>query len=84
MRKTIKIPKYIKNKMHRLAKLSLESRHLSQEIDDWFFKNYGTDERWIEALRSGSGLSLEELEYGNDITDEFCEAFERGEFEACV
>lgn len=24
-----------------------------------------------EAYRAGNGISLEELEYGNDITDEF-------------
>lgn len=80
-----KIPKLIQNKMHQLAKLSAKSSRLSGEIDDWFTKHgYNVDEVSCgDSLRSGSGLSLEELEYGNDITDEFCEAFKNGEFESC-
>ena len=79
------IPKSIQNKMHRLAKLSAEASRLSGDIDDWFIKHgYNVDETTSgDSLRSGSGLSLEELEYGNDITDEFCEAFQNGEFENC-
>ncbi len=81
----MRIPKTIKRKMHRLAKLSSESRRLSGEIDDWFTQHgYNLDDATCcDSLRCGSGLSLEELEYGNDITDEFCEAFENGNFENC-
>ena len=59
--------------MHRLAKLSAEASRLSGDIDDWFIKHgYNVDETTSgDSLRSGSGLSLEELEYGNDITDEY-------------
>lgn len=71
--------------MHRLAKLSAEASRLSGEIDGWFTEHgYNVDEATSgDSLRSGSGLSLEELEYGNDITDEFCEAFQNGEFTNC-
>ncbi len=30
----------------------------------------------IEELRSGNGISLEELDYGNDITSVFCKWIE--------
>lgn len=73
----MKIPDHIKKKMHRLAKLSQQAYALSREIDNYFVKN-GYD---IEKLRSGSGVSLEELEYGNDITDEFCEFVENDNLE---
>lgn len=65
----MKIPKHIINKMHKLAKLNSESMKLSHEIDNWFMEN-GFN---IESLRSGTGRTLDELDYGNDITDEFIE-----------
>lgn len=61
------IKKIIK-KMHRLAKLAGETKKLSSEIDQYFIEK-GFD---IDELRCGNGRSLEELEYGNDITDTFC------------
>jgi hypothetical protein len=68
----MKISKYIKNKMHKLADLSYKASKLSQEIDNYFEENKYD----IEELRSGDGISLEELEYGNDVTDQFCDWFE--------
>lgn len=62
------IPKYIQNKMHKIAEYSLKAKQLSCEVDK-YFQNYGID---IEMLRCGNGCSLEELEYGNDITEAFC------------
>ena len=72
----MKVPEYVRRKMHRLADLQSKATVLSREIDDWFMKN-GFD---IEELRCGDGCSLEELDYGNDITDEFCDRIENGEF----
>jgi len=68
----MKISESIKYKMRRIAKLNNESAKLSREIDDYFI-NKGYD---IDLLRSGNGESLDELDYGNDITDQFCEWFE--------
>ena len=71
--KSFKVPRHIKNKMHKLAKLALKSGELDNEISEYFIA-LGFNE---ESLRSGSGNSLEELLYGNDITDIFCENIER-------
>ena len=71
-----KVPKYIKEKMHRLAKLSQQTKELSAEID-CFFENNGYD---VDNLRSGDGLSLEELEMGNDITEELCMEIEKYDY----
>lgn len=73
----MRVPDYIRFKMHRLAAIEQEAIVLSKEIDQWFEKK-GFD---IDKLRSGSGCSLEELEYGVDITDEFCALIESGEME---
>lgn len=62
------IPEHIKSKMHRLAKLSKKASELDSEISEYFI-SLGFDE---ESLRCGNGNSLEELMYGNDVTDEFC------------
>lgn len=72
----MKVPEYVRRKMHRLADLQSKATVLSREIDAWFMEN-GFD---IEELSCGDGCSLEELEYGNDITDEFCGCIESGEF----
>ena len=34
----------------------------------------------MEDLRCGDGFRLEELDYGNDVTDAFCARIESGEF----
>jgi len=73
----MKIPKYIIAKMHRVAKLSREASVLSKEIEDFFVKQ-GYD---VYELRSGNGKSLEELEYGNDVTDEFVADIESGVYD---
>lgn len=75
-----KVPLYIKDKMHKLAKLSKEASELEDEISEWFCsKGFNED-----ALRCGDGASLEELNYGNDVTDEFCKRIENGEFDDAV
>ncbi len=75
-----KIPKYVKDHMHRIV---FHAQRLGEEViavEDWL-ESHGYD---IETLRlggngvgfGGSGCSLEELEYGNDVVDELCEALE--------
>lgn len=70
----MKIPKYIKAKMHRVATLQTQASISMKEIGDYLTQN-GYD---IETIRDGSGDSLEELDYGNDVTDELCERLEEG------
>ena len=64
----IKVSEEVQTKMHRIAELSRKVKELSSEVDQYFIDK-GFD---IEELRCGNGRSLEELEYGNDITDRFC------------
>lgn len=78
----MKVPKYIQAKMHRLARLSSETAQLSQSIDEYFSnRGYNVDFCSKKSLRSGDGVGLEELELGNDITEQFVERFERGEYD---
>ena len=70
------IPKHIREKMHRIADLHSKASDLSAKVDNWFI-DHGFD---IEELRDGSGISLEELDYGNDVTDAFCRRVENGDF----
>ena len=72
----MKIPKYIRKKMHRAAALHREASILAGQVDEWL-ESYGYRP---EELRCGDGLSLEELDYGNDVTDAFCARLESGEF----
>ena len=73
----MKVSKEIQRKMHKIAKLSKEIQELSSEVDQYFISK-GYD---IGKLRCGNGRSLEELEYGNDITDEFCKDAENNFFD---
>lgn len=68
-----KVPKNIRTKMHQLAKLTKKVGELDNEISEYFV-SLGFDE---ENLRCGNGNSLEELLYGNDVTDEFCKHIEK-------
>lgn len=72
----MKVPEYIRQKMHRAAKLHAEASRLTRQIDKWFESRGYTP----ESLRCGDGFSLEELDYGNDVTDIFVERIESGEF----
>lgn len=75
----MKIPNHIKEKMHKVAKLHGQAIEISRVVDDWFI-SHGFD---IDELRCGDGLSLEELDYGNDVTDILIERIESGEFGPC-
>ncbi len=61
------IPITIQNKMRRAAKLYSEANQLMTEIDD-FFESKGISD---DIYRCGNGLSLEEIENGIDIVDDF-------------
>lgn len=69
------MPGYIRHKMHRGAQLHAEASKLIRQVDEWFeSRGYVA-----EDLRRGDGFSLEELDYGNDVTDVLCERIESGE-----
>lgn len=71
----MKVPEYIRSKMHRSAKLHAEASKLTRQVDEWFeSRGYAA-----EDLRCGDGFSLEELDYGNDVTDILCDRIESGE-----
>lgn len=70
----MRIPKYIKNKMHRIAELQAQSTALMRQVEEYLSQN-GYD---IETIRDGSGDSLEELDYGNDVTEMLCQRLEEG------
>lgn len=72
----MKVPKHIRDKMHKVADLHYRAASLSADVDNWFV-DHGFD---IDELRCGDGYSLEELDYGNDVTDILCERIENGEF----
>lgn len=72
----MKVPEYIRHKMHRAAKLHAEASNLMHQVDKWFEDRGYTPEN----LRCGDGFSLEELDYGNDVADLFYERIEAGEF----
>lgn len=75
----MKVPKYIREKMHRIAKLTAAAVEEMESVEAWL-ENQGFD---IESLRDGGGCSLEELEYGFDITDLICDRIEKeGNYEA--
>lgn len=59
----------IRKKMHRLSDLASRMWQLSHEIEEELC-GLGVS---LDSLRDSSGVSLEELELGNDITDELLE-----------
>ena len=72
----IKIPKYIRQKMHRIAYFHATANKEMQVVEAWL-ENQGFDPS-MQGLRWGNGYSLEELDYGNDCTDELCKSMENG------
>lgn len=71
----MKVPKHIKEKMHRVARLNSLADYEMRKVECWLEKR-GFDVTSDGGLRDGGGCSLEELEYGNDITDLLCERIE--------
>ena len=75
----MRISKDIQRKMHKLAQLTSQAAMLDRDINNYFeSKGYDVDE-----LRSGDGTTLDELDYGNDITATFVNDFENGKYEYC-
>ena len=70
--KLIKVPASIRKKMQSAAKHFAAGGDLMAQVDEWFIDR-GFD---IDQLRSGDGISLEEIEYGIDISDKICFAIE--------
>ena len=73
----IKIPKYIRQKKCTASlTFTLQQNKEMQVVEAWL-ENQGFDTS-MQGLRCGNGYSLEELDYGNDCTDELCESMENG------
>lgn len=71
----MKVPKYIREKMHRIALHARMVSDLDREVGIWLEQN-GID---VENLSDGGGSGYEELSYGNDVTDELCAQIEQME-----
>lgn len=70
------VPKYIRDKMHQIAALEAKKDKLAREVETWLTaKGFDTSEH---GLRDGCGCGLDELDYGNDVTDALCERIESG------
>ena len=73
----MKVPKYIRKKMHQIALYAGMAAKLDREVGFWFGQ-HGID---VEKLSDGGGWGYEELSYGNDVTDELCAQIEQMEAE---
>lgn len=71
----MKVPKYIREKMHRIALHARMVSDLDREVGIWLEQN-GID---VEKLSDGGGSGYEELSYGNEVTDELCAQIEQME-----
>lgn len=71
----MKVPKYIREKMHRIALHARMVSDLDREVGIWLEQN-GID---VEKLSDGGGSGYEELSYGNDVMDELCAQIEQME-----
>lgn len=71
----MKVPKYIREKMRRIALHARMVSDLDREVGIWLEQN-GID---VEKLSDGGGSGYEELSYGNDVTDELCAQIEQME-----
>ena len=70
----MKIPKYIEEKLHRIAKLNAELKVLDKEIEDFLTKK-GIDPDELRGMGLDSNGKagpdyLTELDNGNDVTEE--------------
>ena len=71
----MKIPKHIRMKLRNIATYSCLVEKNMKAVETWLESNGFDIEK--DGLREGSGCSLEELEYGNDISEELCERIVR-------
>ena len=72
----MKVPKYIKEKMHEIARLSKRTQTIVGEVEQ-YFRDRDYD---IDALRGDDGISLTELDIGNDTTETLCKAIEEDDY----
>ena len=68
----MKIPNYIRTKMHLCASHARQAAKYDLEVANWL-EEHGID---VEDISNGDGSSFEELLYGNDVTDELCKRLE--------
>lgn len=68
----MKVPNYIRSKMHLCASHARQVSKYDCEIASWLEKN----DIDVESISTGDGQSYEELLYGNDVTDEICALIE--------
>ena len=71
----MKVPKYIRKKMHKIAFYAGMTASLDREVGAWL-EQHGVD---VEKLSDGGGYGYEELGYGNDVADELCAQIEQME-----
>lgn len=74
----MRVPKYIQDKMHRIARLQRQAAEEMKSVEGWLLSNGVSDEDLDNGgyFRCGDGISLEELEYGEDITEFLVEKLE--------
>ena len=75
----MKVPNYIRSKMHLCARHAKQAGKYDLEIGDRL-QEHGID---VESISTGDGSSFEELIYGNDVTDELCDRIEAMADELC-
>lgn len=68
----LKIPSYIRSKMHFCASHASQAAKYDREVCIWL-EAHGID---VESISTGDGESFKELMYGNDVTDELCRRIE--------
>lgn len=64
----MKVPNYIRSKMHLCASHARQAAKYDLEVGIWL-EEHGVD---VESISNGDGTSFEELMNGNDVTDELC------------
>lgn len=70
----MKVPKHIQEKLHRLAKLSVEKNSLSDELEAYFKKRgvmpYDLHGGQLDVTGTEFPDFIDEIKSGNDITEE--------------
>ena len=69
----MKVPLYIKENLHRAAKLNVQAAACMYTVENWLEK-HGVDP---DTLRAGDGCGLDEIDYGEDVTLELSRKIER-------
>ena len=69
----MRVPNYIRAKMHLCALRAAQAAKYDAEIGIWFEQH----DINVESISTGDGFSFEELMYGNDVTDELCKRIEK-------